>query len=88
MLKIKNGFVLREVSENYVVIAVGSASKDFKGIINLNETGAFLWKKLTIGCTKEELIEAMITEYDAPQDIIKKDVDEFLNIVSKGGLLE
>ena len=45
-MKIKNGFILRNVSDAYVVVAVGEAAKDFNGMITLNETGAFLWKTL------------------------------------------
>ena len=44
-MKIKQGFMLREVAGNYVVVAVGEASKKFNGVINLNESGAFIWKK-------------------------------------------
>ena len=42
-MKIKEGFILREVAGNYIVVAVGSAVKQFNGVITLNETGAFLW---------------------------------------------
>ena len=45
-MKIKNGFILRNFSDAYVVVAVGEAAKDFNGMITLNETGAFLWKTL------------------------------------------
>ena len=38
-MKIKNGFVLRDVGGQAVVIAVGEASKTFHGMINLNATG-------------------------------------------------
>ena len=42
-MKIKNGFVLRVVGGESVVVPVGEMSKKFHGMINLNETGAFLW---------------------------------------------
>ena len=87
-MKIKNGFVLREVSGSYIVVAVGSASKEFKGLITLNESGAFLWEKLANGNTKEGLVEAMLNEYDAPREVVEKDVEDFIQIVTKGGLVE
>ena len=46
MMKIKQGFILREVAGSYLVVAVGEAVKRFNGVINLNETGAFLWRLL------------------------------------------
>ena len=88
MLKIKKGFILREVSGSFIVVAVGAASKEFKGLITLNETGAFLWEKLVNGNTKEGLVEALLNEYDAPKEVIENDVDEFIKTITNGGLVE
>ena len=88
MLKIKKGFILREVSGSYIVVAVGAASKEFKGLITLNETGAFLWEQLVKGNTKEGLVEALLNEYDAPKEVIENDVDEFIKTITNGGLVE
>ena len=88
MIKVKKGFVLREVSGSYIVVAVGAASKQFKGLITLNESGAFLWGKLLEGNTRDGLIEAMLAEYDAPKEVIEKDVDNFIECMTKGGLVE
>ncbi len=87
-MKIKKGFILREVSGSFVVVPVGKASKEFKGLITLNETGAFLWEKLANGAIKEELVEAMLSEYDAPKDVIEKDVEHFIKLITDGGLVE
>ena len=43
-MKIKEGFVLRDVVGQAVVIAVGEASKKFHGMINLNSTGKVIWQ--------------------------------------------
>lgn len=40
-MKVKQGFMLREIANNYVVVPVGKAAIDFNGIITLNQTGAF-----------------------------------------------
>jgi hypothetical protein len=45
-MKAKNGFVLRKVADNYIIVAAGRTSLDFSKVINLNETGAFLWNLL------------------------------------------
>ena len=44
IMKIKDGYLHREVAGNIIVVPVGEASMNFNGMINLNETGAFLWK--------------------------------------------
>ncbi len=77
-MKIKEGFILREVADNYIVVAVGSAVKEFNGIINLNETGAFLWKILEKGGEKQDLLDALLNEYEVEKEVAEKDVDKFI----------
>ncbi len=55
-MKIKDDFILRKVADTYVVVPVNSMTLDFNGIINLNETGAFLFELLQNGATKDELL--------------------------------
>lgn len=48
-MRIKDGFVMRDVAGQAVVIATGEASKDFHGMVKLNETGAVIWRGLEGG---------------------------------------
>ncbi len=61
---------------------------DFNGMMNLNETGAFLWEKLENDTTKEDLLKAMLDEYEVTEDIAKKDIDNFITKLKDGNLLE
>ena len=63
MLKLKEGFILREVAGETVVIPSGE-DINLNMMITLNGTGAFLWQKLEQGCTEEELVAALLAEYD------------------------
>ncbi len=87
-MKIKDGFILRQVAGSYIVIAVGGDSVDFNGMITVNETGAFLWEKLTEGATEAELLGAMLDEYEVDEATAKADIAEFLNLLEDGKLLE
>ncbi len=87
-MKIKEGFILREVANNFIVVAVGSAVKNFNGIINLNETGAFLWKVLEKGATKEELKKALLSEYEVSTDVAEQDITAFIGKLKEKGLLD
>ena len=42
-MRIKDGFVLRKVMDNYVVVSVGESSKTFRGMIKLNVTAVEIW---------------------------------------------
>ena len=86
-MKIKEGFILREVAGSYIVVAVGDAVKNFNGIIKLNQTSAFLWEKLVKGATKEQLVEALLGEYDVEKDVAEKGVKSFINTLIKANLI-
>lgn len=87
-MKVKEDFLLREVAGCYVVVPVGKATVDFNGMLNLNDTGAFLWERLQQETTKEELLNSMLDEYEVTEDIAKKDIDNFITKLKDGNLLE
>ena len=87
-MKIKKGFVLRNVGGEFVVVPVGEMSKNFHGMINLNETGAFLWEFYTQEHTVDEGVAAMLAEYDAEEEIIRRDVETFVDTILKQGFAE
>jgi hypothetical protein len=64
-MKIKDGFVLEEVGGAYVAVAVGERVESFNGMVKLNSTGAFLWKKLKDNdLSREELVGEVVKAYD------------------------
>lgn len=87
-MKIKKGFVLRVVGGESVVVPVGEMSKSFHGMINLNETGAFLWSFFTEEHTAEEAIEALCKEYDAEKELVERDVKRFMDILKNNNFCE
>lgn len=87
-MKIKKGFVVRMVGGEHVVVAVGEMSKRFHGMINMNETGAFLWKFFSEEHTVEEGVDALCAEYDVERDRAQADVEKFAEILEKNGFIE
>ncbi len=87
-MKIKTGFMLRSVAGQNVVVPVGTAAIDFNGMINLNESGAFLWRTLEGGATEAELVSALLAEYDAPEDIAHRDVEAFIKKMKEANLID
>lgn len=77
-MKVKDGFILREIAGSYVIVPVGENLVDFSAMMTVNETGAFIWKMLCNGAQRDEIIDAVCAEYDAPREEITADVDEFL----------
>ena len=84
-MKIKKGFVVRNVGGECVVVPVGEMSKNFHGMINLNATGAFLWNFFTAEHTIDEGVAALLEEYDVEEEIARRDVERFSEIVVEKG---
>lgn len=87
-MKIKNGFLLRKVGEQNIVVAIGDESRDFNGIIRLNETGRFLWEKLQSETTEKNLVSAMLMEYDIDEATAENDTADFIESLKEANLLE
>ena len=86
-MKIKDGFVLRQVCGEYMVMAVGRQTLDFKGLIKLNESGAFLWEQLKEDRTEQELLAALTAEYAVEEAVAKADITAFLTSLREAELL-
>ena len=87
-MKVKENFLLRQVAGAWVVMPIGQEMLDFNGILNLNETGAFLWQKLQEGAEVEELAAALTGEYNVSLEEAREDAKEFCDLlISKGCLL-
>lgn len=87
-MKIKEGFLLRKVGNDHVVVAVGDASDAFHGMIRLNETAAFLWEQLQEGAdTEEKLLHALTAVYEVEEDRARKGVASFLRVLRENQIL-
>ena len=87
-MKIKEGFVLREVAGSFIVVAVGEEVKTFNGIITLNETGAFLWKALENGAEEQDLVSALLSEYDVEESVAREHVKKFIARLTEAKLIK
>ena len=87
-MKIKEGFMLRNVADNYVVVPVGKASLEFKGLINLNHVGACIWKCLEHDTTLIDVVNKVAEEYGIDKEIANRDVTMFINKLTEANLLD
>lgn len=86
-MKLKDGFVLRQVAGEYVAIPSGD-EVNLNRMITLNETGAFLWERLDKETTREALAEALLSEYDVDRDTAVRCVEEFTAKLEEYGFLD
>lgn len=87
-MKVEKEFVLREIAGDYVIIPTGQTVLYFNGLITVNEIGAFLWNLLQDEVTVEDLVKAVLNEYDVDEVTAREDIQEFLDTLVNGGILE
>lgn len=87
-MKLKQGLIQHQVVEESMWIPTGSLSETFKGMMRSNETAGFLLEHLCRETTQEELVEALLQEYEVDRDRAAKDVADLVSLLEKEGLLE
>ena len=89
-MKIKSGFILRDVGGKTFVSAVGARSAEVSGLITLNETGKIIWKTLENESTVDDVVDALINacEGDIDRAIVEADVRDFIAKLEGDNILE
>jgi len=87
-MKIKEGFVLREVAGQTVVIATGEASKNFHGMVKMNATAADIWKGIEAGLSKEQIAEKLAGDYEVDYEKAVLDTEKIIDKIKEAGFLD
>lgn len=87
-MRVKDGFMLREIAGSWVVVPLGERVVQFNGLISLTETSALIWKMIEQGFDKEAILRKMLQEYDIDEQTASQDIDEFLSTCINKGLME
>lgn len=88
-MKIRQGFILRDVGGKTFVVATGELSKEFSGLITLNTTGKFIWQLLSEEITADEIVTRVMKEYECDdREVIENDVNKFISLLEKDNVLE
>ncbi len=86
-MRIKKGFVLREVAGQNMVIATGEASKDFHGMIKLNNTGKEIWQGLQEGLSETDIAKGLQGKYEIDEEKALQDTKEFIDKMLEMGFV-
>ena len=77
-MKLKDGFILRTVAGETVVLPTGGVT-DFDMMITLNDTGKFLWERLAVGAEEADLVKDLLAEYDVTEELAAQSVTAFVD---------
>ena len=85
-MKIKDGYLLKKVAGDFVIVPIKKGA--FTSVMTLNETGAFLFEKISEGADETGAVKALLEEYNTNEQTALRDVRNFIAALSRAGVLE
>ena len=86
-MKIKEGYVLRNVAGEYIVMNIGGDTS-LNHMITLNETGALIWNGIADGKSESEIAELIVSQYEVDTETAASDIKKFIDKMNGAGVLE
>lgn len=86
-MKIRNGYEIKSVEGIHIVVPT-SDNVSMAGVITLNDTALYVWNLLSNDISRDEIVDKMASDYDAPREEIASDVDELLESLRQNELLD
>ena len=86
-LKAKSGFVLRNVVNEHILMPTGDNISHFNGTVVMNEVSAFVWEKLQEPASKEDLVKAVVDEFEVEEDVAARDLEDLLEKFKEFGII-
>jgi hypothetical protein len=88
-MRIKEGFVLKQVANKWIVVPVEENAIHFNGLLTLNDSGYKLFEQLQEGdVTVEMLVKTLTDLYDVDRTTAKQDVLSFIQKLKEKDLIE
>lgn len=87
-MKIKEGFILRSICGEYVVVGEGIAQVNFNKMLSLNESAAYLWKEVEgKEFTRETLVGLLLDKYEVSREQAGADVEKLVGVWIQEGVV-
>ena len=87
-MKAKKGFVLRNIAGDNVLMPTDENISKFNGVLLMNEAAAFVWEKLNSSISRQELLTAILDEYEIDEKTASSDLDALLEKLKKHDVID
>lgn len=88
-MRIKDGFTLRSLCGEYIVVGEGLAQVNFNKLLSLNESAAYLWKAVEgKDFTADDLTDLLLEQYEVEREQAAADVEALLKTWQEEGVVE
>lgn len=87
-MRINSDFIHRQIAGEHILVPAGKAALKLQGMIGLTESGYLLCERLRQDCTEQDLVDALLEEYDVREEEALADVAQFLAKLRRLGILQ
>lgn len=87
IIKVEEDVVLREIAGECFLIPTGKTVLKYNGMLQVNPLEAELWEMLRRGTSLEQLVQTMMNVYDVQENVLREDIQEFLDELRESGIL-
>lgn len=86
-MKIAKEFILRDIAGECVLVPTGATTQEFNGLITLSDTARFIWENIEKVDSLDELIKAIVEEYEIDAQTAADDAVEFIGQLFQAGFI-
>lgn len=88
-MRIKDGFILRSICGEHVVVGEGLKRVNFNKLLSLNDSAAYLWEQVSgRDFTAEDMVALLVDHYDVDGQRAAADVEKLLEVWNREGVVE
>ena len=87
-MKIKDGYILKDVAGAKIVIATGAQRLNFNGVMTFNEVGAVVFNMLDGTNSVQDIATKISEDYDVPFERVQTDVENLIKKMKEHNLIE
>ena len=87
-MKLKDGIIITQVENEFILVAAGEAGRAFNGMIKMNETAGLITQCLINNTTIESVVEVVCKKYDVDIEVAKQSVECLVKTLRKSDLIE
>jgi hypothetical protein len=87
-MKISHDVIHREIAGEHILVPIGELALRRSGVFVITALGAEIWEMLKDGKEYNDIISELLESYEVTEEILTKDVDEFLQMLRENELVE
>ena len=87
-MDMKYSFESVDIGDEFILVPVGGAESEIKGVIRANEAGNKIIQLLMQGLDEDEVVDALSKEYDDDRETLQKYVRSVIGVLQDNRLMK